>query len=488
MTLEQRQMFDKNKNGNKANILVAGIVVLMSLLALTKISRPDVIIRLLAGVADIIVNVVAYKKLKEKPTYRRICCISILLLLIVILATSKASYMYIYLFPIIIMVLIYSDRMLSRLAFIIGIVATCIYCIVAMAGGIMNSDEMVMSILISALSCYLVKSITELQIRHGEQNVEAVKAAADEQAKTADEIVTLAEALNQKFVQAKAVSENLNQTMDTSHNAVSEIAEGTHTNAEAIQRQTEQTADIQSSIQAVGEEARNMGEISERTNATVLDGVALIERLKKQATEVAKINTETRTTTQALNDSIKDVEEITATILGISSQTNLLALNASIEAARAGEAGKGFAVVADEIRTLSEDTRKATEQISAIIEKLTKDAEEAAASMTTSAEYAEKQNELIEETGIKLSDIKADTDALSQGVGEVNRSVDNIISASTEIMDSISSLSATGEEVAASTDEALNLSESTMDALQGMNGLLQEINDISVNMEQVANK
>ena len=71
----------------------------------------------------------------------------------------------------------------------------------------------------------------------------------------------------------------------------------------------------------------------------------------------------------------------------------------------------------------------------------TEDAQTAANSMTQSAEYAEKQNELIEATGEKLLDIKKDTDILHNGVVQVNESVENIIQANVIIMDSITNLS-----------------------------------------------
>ena len=86
------------------------------------------------------------------------------------------------------------------------------------------------------------------------------------------------------------------------------------------------------------------------------------------AAEQATSNVQTvASAAEELAASVREIGQIIGVIDEIAFQTNLLALNAGVEAARAGEAGKGFAVVAMEVKTLAEQTSKATGEISAQI-------------------------------------------------------------------------------------------------------------------------
>lgn len=294
------------------------------------------------------------------------------------------------------------------------------------------------------------------------------------------------EELTEQFDQAMDVSRMLNESMDSSHTSVNEIADSTRLTAEAIESQTAQTMDIQNILEKVEEQAHRMNDLSQTTAQAVEEGVDLVNALEEQAKVIASVNREASVSTNNLNDRIKEVDAITETILGISSQTNLLALNASIEAARAGEAGKGFAVVADEIRKLSEETKEATEQIGAIISKLTTEVGAATQSMTKSTDYAERQNEKILSTGDKLNSIQTNTQELNESVSHVTTSVEQVLTANTKIADSIANLSATSQEVAASSDNALSLSDHSMATLQDMNRNLEKIDQISQAMREAA--
>ena len=484
MDLREKQILQKNQIGRIAAIIVSAAVIIAGIMELIEGNTAAAIAAIVVSVLVIAFNMIVFPAFKTTTKYVHMCCSSMIVIYVFIMFTATNPLLYAVVYSIAILVMIFADNKLTVAGCVVAFAGIIVFMLKLVIMGKIAVKESNYQLLFTVSACVIAVLVTRLQNRLSRESLDAVKEKAQSHIKTSDEIVELANSLNQKFSSARAVSDKLKEAVVTSNNSVSEIAASTKLNAEQIEQQTNRTADIQKSIKSVGEEAQNIGDISVKTNATVEEGVELVEKLKAQAKEVADINNEAKVTTEKL--SINDVQAITETILGISNQTNLLALNASIEAARAGEAGKGFAVVADEIRNLSEDTRKATEQIGIIIERLTKDAVSAAESMKQSADVAQKQNDLILETGEKLLDIKSDTGSLSNGVLQVNTSVGDVISANEMIMGSIQNLSATSQEVAASSEMAMSISDETMQALDDMYSLLGDISTISGNMEKVA--
>ncbi len=110
----------------------------------------------------------------------------------------------------------------------------------------------------------------------------------------------------------------------------------------------------------------------------------------------------------------------------INVQTNLLALNASIEAARAGEAGRGFAVVAEEIRSLSEDTGKASENIRSMIDKNNDSIDEGIAIMENTVDVLQKNFQGFMSAKSAVSRMAKVLDEQEQYISRVAASVQEI--------------------------------------------------------------
>ncbi len=141
-----------------------------------------------------------------------------------------------------------------------------------------------------------------------------------------------------------------------------------------------------------------------------------------------------------LNSHAERVAEILATIMQVADRTDLLALNAALEGTKAGEAGRGFTLVAAEMRRLAESVMESV----AGIRRLMNDMRSASQS---AVQAGQEGIALSEETTRSARDIALVTQQQRKATEQVGHSMDNMAATVSEAMSSTRQTASTAQDL-----------------------------------------
>jgi len=297
---------------------------------------------------------------------------------------------------------------------------------------------------------------------------------------SSDEIGSLSTACARAFGRLKAFSLSLGESAQALRRSAETLGFSTTKQSEVLSIQATALQETQVTVQEIKQtsavtsqkaegilkQAEKADEISRAGELAIQHSLSGLQEIGNQVAEMA-------TRIRDLDQRTRQIATITTTVKDLADQSNMLALNAAIEAVRSGEHGKGFGVVAREIRSLADQSIRATNNVRGILQDISQ-------AIRTTATITSKNSEKVESSLAQVREFGDNIRQLSGIVRENASSVRQITAAVTQQNTGISQITQAVNDLSSlmdqtmtqlrASDEALDLVRSVTDKVASFAG------------------
>jgi methyl-accepting chemotaxis protein len=266
-----------------------------------------------------------------------------------------------------------------------------------------------------------------------------VVAGNDETTRLLTALGSMVQTLTGIVQQIRAASESINQGSIDITQGNSDLSGRTVTQAHSLQATATAVEQLSGTVKQNTESARQATALAQSASDVAGRGGAVVGDVVHTMSQI--------------QESSRQIAEITGVIDAIAFQTNILALNAAVEAARAGQHGRGFAVVAGEVRALAKKSAEAASRIKTIV--------------GASVNSIDAGSKLVQNAGQTMGDIVQQVSQVSHLIGAIAQASEDQWQSVQQVGSAVSSLDEMTQRNAAlaqqGTAAALSLSGQAQD-------------------------
>jgi methyl-accepting chemotaxis protein len=230
--------------------------------------------------------------------------------------------------------------------------------------------------------------------------------------------------------------------------------------------------EISATVQKASENAVRSAKLVRGSEEVANEGKGAVQSVIRAIDEIHQSNQALSVQVENSNEKIAGITKVilaiadkTKVINDIVFQTKLLSFNASVEAARAGEHGKGFAVVAEEVGNLAEMSGKSAQEIATMLQDSIKTVEAIVQETRGTVSHMIDNGKQKVSSSVEVANRCGQVlDQIVTNTSELSHAMEELVSASREQSQGISSISSAMSQL----DEVTHVNQSTAEETSKM--------------------